>query len=179
MKAKRINYKILVKCSPLLALLLCVGVWQLALKKTWESYQKYLLLQDAVIQSSELTISPGYTADRAQFIGSVYHRFEVDTMLWKNRLWNYCATLSQKNKLLVKAFPSWINVHLGNTGGLNQKIEFTGNFHDLLRMQRELDTISAVGRITGLSYKRASRDTQTTLILILTGIPVKKGHHNE
>gem|GEM_PF-6740904 len=157
--------------SPLMALLLAIGVWQLALKQTWENYQQYAVLEESATQSGNWSISPAYTGSRRQLVAKRYAAFEVDSLRWKNQLWNQVAVLAAKNELKVKSFPVWTHAVVGELSILRQEVELGGAYGGLLRMQAELDTLPGIGRITALNYRKSPRDQEVTMSLILTGIP--------
>jgi len=174
MKIKsKIDFKLLLKISPILGLLLCLIVWQAAIKKTWERYSTYCRLAKADDQAAQLSISPAYTEDRAISINKLYNKFEVDTVKWKSNLWNHCATLSRKHSVFMRSFPIGEQIISGKNFLMIQKIEMAGNYHDLLRLQQELEGLAEIGKITGLVYQKPVRDSSVTLTIILTGIPLK------
>ncbi|HKG08736.1 MAG TPA: hypothetical protein VKB19_19860 [Pedobacter sp.] len=178
MKANALNYKILLKFSPAIVGLLCILVWQVALKKTWEQYRLSAMLEENKVPG-RLSISPAYTSSRAELIDSLYTQFEVDTLLWKSQLWNDCAILSQKNRLSVKEFPVWQSIEVGGKHLLKQEVALTGSYADLIRMQHDLASMKRRGGIASLNYQRSSRDQQTTLTLVLLGIPKEKGNYKD
>lgn len=179
MKASATNYKMLLKYSPLLMLLLAAAVWQLALKKSWESYQEYRLLSSSSAQNGNWSISPGYTRSRMESISLQYKHFEVDTLRWKNQLWNHVALLAGKNQLLVKSFPAWSHAEFDQQAVLRQEVELVGSYPGLIRMQAELESIPGLGRISSLSYRKSRREENVTMSLILTGIPTLKVRHKD
>jgi hypothetical protein len=170
MKVRGINFKLLLKWAIPLALLLCLATYQLAFKKTLEIYQAYQELNGAEQSAEALTVSPAYSIKREAGIEKLYDRFQVDTLTWKNRLWNQCAVLSQRYDCAVQGFPVWRPVSYGGTVLLKQEVVFSGSFHKLLKLQYALDTTKHMGLIGGLSYLRSQRDQQTTLKLQLLGL---------
>lgn len=170
MKAKGLNFRLLLKLIFPIVLLFCLAAYQLAFKKTWESYQVYKELDDVANGAESLSISPAYSAAREEGIDALYRRYMVDTLTWKNQLWNQCAVLSQRYDCSVQGFPEWRTVAYGPTEMLRQEVVFNGTFHNLLRLQYALDTMQNVGLIGGLSYIKKERDLQTSLRLQLLGM---------
>jgi hypothetical protein len=170
MKDSKLNFRLLLKLMLPIVLLFCIAAYQLAFKKTWKSYQVYKELGDVARGAEDLSISPAYSAAREEGIDALYKRYLVDTLSWKNQLWNQCAILSQRYDCSVQGFPAWRQVAYGSTAMLRQEIVFNGSFHNLLRLQYALDTMRNVGLIAGLSYIKKERDLQTSLKLQLLGL---------
>jgi hypothetical protein len=168
-----IDFKLVLKFSPILGVLLCIALWQVAIKKTWDRYSTYYRLAKVDNQTDQLSISPAFTRDRAIAAGKLFNKFEVDTVKWKSKLWNHCATLSSKHNVSMRSFPLTEQIASGKGYLIIQKIEMAGNYHDLLRLQQELEGLAEVGKITGLVYQKPVRDSSVTLTIILTGIPLK------
>lgn len=182
MKARKLNCRLLVKLMIPLALLLGLVAWQLAFKKTWEAYRKYSALSDTEDPAgtlSALSISPAYSASRKKVVDVLYERYRVDTLNWKNQLWNHCAVLSGKYGCSVQTFPAWKPLNYNSTTLLRQEVVFAGNYAGLLRLQQALDTLKGIGLLAGLSYIRNEREQQTSLKLQLLGLPVTKMKDDE
>ena len=170
MKDSKLNFRLLLKLIAPLMLLFCVAAYQLAFKKTWESYKVYKELEDVAQDAEDLSISPAYSAARETGIDALYKRYLVDTLSWKNQLWNQFAVLSQRYDCSVQGFPAWRPVVYGSITMLKQEIVFNGSFHNLLRLQYALDTMQNVGLTGSLSYIKKERDLQTSLKLQLLGL---------
>ena len=174
MKANALNYRLILKFIVPIILLLVMAAYQLAFKKTWESYQQYRELNQADQQADALSISPTYSASREQGITTLYTRYVVDTLKWKNQLWNQCAVLAQKYDCSVQGFPEWRSVKYGKSMLLQQEIVFAGDFHNLLRLQSAMDTIKNSGLTGGLSYSRNARELKTTLRIRQLGLQTEQ-----
>lgn len=170
MKAKGPNFRLLLKWSIPIGILFCLAAYQLAFKKTWESYQIYAELEQAEQSAEALSVNPGYSVKRQAGIRDLYGRYQVDTLKWKNQLWSQCAVLAQRYECAVQGFPAWKPVSYEEISLLKQEVVFSGSFHNLLKLQYALDTIKNMGLTSGLSYSRNAREAQTTLTLQLLGM---------
>lgn len=175
MKSK-IDFKLVLKFSPVLGVLFCALLWSAALKKTWNSYTTYSKLMQVDNQSDKLSISPAFTAGRAAAVNKLYHKFEVDTLKWKSKLWNHCATLGRKHNVSMRSFLSLERSTSSKDSILIQKVEMSGNYHGLINLQYDLEALTDIGKITGLIYQKPIRESNVTLTIILTGIPMKNGN---
>ncbi|HKG08718.1 MAG TPA: hypothetical protein VKB19_19770 [Pedobacter sp.] len=170
MKDNKVNYHLLLKLILPAGLLLCFTAYQLAFKKTVESYLTYTILKDAASEEDPLSVSPAYSAVREARIDTLYNRYRVDSLSWKNQLWNHCAVLSREYDCTVQGFPAWTHLASGSYTLLKQEVTFNGNYFNLLRLQRAMDTLKNVGLTGALSYIRNQRDQYTTLKLQLFGL---------
>lgn len=172
-KKSKIDFKLVLKFSPILGILLCIILWQVTIKRTVEIYRTHSSLAKAGNHVDQLSISPAFTKDRAIAVSKLYNKFEVDTLKWKSKLWNHCATLSKKHNVSMRSFPAAEQVLSGKDSLIIQKIEMAGNYHGLLGLQQELERLADIGKITGLAYRKPVRDSNVTLTIILTGVPLK------
>jgi len=168
-----IDFKLVLKYSPVIGVLLCALLWSAAIKKTWNSYTSYTKLIQADNQHGELSISPTFTADRAVSVNKLYNKFEVDTLKWKNKLWNHCATLGKKHHVSMRSFPPWERSISGKDSILIQKVELSGSYHELLALQQDLEVLKQIGKVTGVVYKKPVRESDVNLTIILTAIPAQ------
>lgn len=169
MKARSLNYSFLLKLMPVLILIVCLMMWQMFLKKTWESYSNFSLLNSESGMEA-LGISPAYTRQRVQDADKLYNRFLIDTISWKNRLWDRCAMFAQRLDCTVIGFPPKKNLKFEQADYLEQQIIFKGNYHQLIRLQNAVDTLKNIGVIGSLTYVHHTRDSLTTLSLQMIGI---------
>lgn len=173
MKVKEINYILLSKIMLPLGLVICFAAYQLYFKTGIESYRRYAGLSQENTASG-LSISPAYSDSREAAVSSLYRRFLVDTLAWKNDLWNQCAKLSQQFNCSVSAFPEMRLMESEQQTVLRQEVVFNGDFHSLLSLQHALDTIRNIGLVGGLSYSRTPRVLQTTLKIQLLALPGRR-----
>jgi hypothetical protein len=171
MKSK-IDFRIVLKFSPVVGVLLCALLWSAALKKTWESYTTYAKLVQADNESDKLSISPSFTADRAVKVSKLYHKFEVDTLKWKSKLWNHCATLGKKHNVSMRSFPPLEGSLSSKDSILIQKVELSGNYQGLIRLQHALESLADIGKITSLVYQKPIRESDVILTIFLTAVPM-------
>ena len=173
MRAKEINYVLLLKVLLPLGLMIGFAAYQYSFKPSMENYRRYSALKQENIVAA-LSISPAYSITREAAINRLYRRFLVDTLAWKNDLWNQCANLSQRLNCSVEAFPELRLMEREQHTLLRQEVIFNGDFHSLLALQHALDTIGNIGLIGGLSYSRNSRALQTTLKIQLLAIQKRR-----
>lgn len=173
MKGREINYLLLSKVMLPLGLVICFAAYQSCFKPGLENYRRYSGLNQENTAVG-LSISPAYSATREVAVSSLYRRFLVDTLLWKNALWNHCAMLSQQFNCSVEAFPELRLMESEEQAVLRQEVVFNGDFHSLLALQHALDTIRNIGLVGGLTYSRNSRVLQTTLKIQLLALAERR-----
>ncbi len=173
MKVKEINYVLLSKVMLPLGLVIGFAAYQYCFKIGIENYRRYAGLRQENTASG-LSISPAYSVSREAAVSSLYRRFLVDTLLWKNDLWNQCAKLSQQFNCSVAEFPELSLMESEQQTVLRQEVVFNGDFHSLLALQHALDTIRNIGLVGGLSYSRNPRALQTTLKIQLLALPERR-----
>lgn len=169
----KVDFELMLKFTPLLGVLICGMLWTTAISKTWDSYKTYATLMQAG-QSEQLSISPAFTESRASAINKLYDRYEVDTLKWKSKLWNHCATLGSKHNVSMRSFSPWERFTSNKDSLLIQKIEMSGTYHNLISLQQELEVLSGIGKVSGLVYRKPIRESNTTLTILVTGIPQQK-----
>lgn len=173
MKVKEINYVLLSKVILPLGLVIGFAAYQYCFKIGIENYRRYAGLSQENTASG-LSISPAYSVSREAAVSSLYRRFLVDTLLWKNDLWNQCAKLSQQFNCSVAEFPELSLMESERQTVLRQEVVFNGDFHSLLALLHALDTIRNIGLVGGLSYSRNPRALQTTLKIQLLALPERR-----
>lgn len=171
MKNKALDYTLLLKLIiPLLALLL-FACYQLAFKKTLDSYQEYTLLKEEGANAENLSVSPLYTLARIKKVDELYGRFTVDTLGWKNTLWNISAGLSRKYASMINAYPPVKPVLFNEQQFYKQSIGFSGDFGNLLKLLHELSYMKQVGMLSGISYIKKPREKKVILNIDLLALP--------
>lgn len=174
MKAKRWNYKLLLKLLLPLTAIMIFAVYRLAISKSLEQYQLCHELRTEDGQNAAVSVSPAYTRERTALISKMYDRFLIDTLSWKNQLWNQCATYSAKYNCTLQDFPGAKQMDYEDLVLFTQTIVFSGSFQQLLRLQQHMDTLSQTGRITEVSYKMEKQTRQITLTMKLAGLSGRK-----
>lgn len=177
MKVKKISYRLLWKLVIPVLVLLCGVVYQLAIAKTLEQYHIYRQLMAENNQNELLSVSPVYTRERAEAVDQLYRKFLVDTLQWKDRLWNACAGYGARYGCTLQGFPAVRSGTGADSSLLVQEIVFSGRFHQLLRLQRSLDTLTDAGMLAGVSYVRDKQTGQVRLSMELAGLP--RGYINK
>lgn len=155
---------------PILLVLLVIS-YSLALKKTVQVYQNYTLLQSEATGSENLSVSPMYTHSRIKAVNELYHRFQVDTLSWKNSLWNMGAGLSQKYNSTVKAFPPVKTATIQEQLYFKQNIAFEGDFPNLLKLLKEMSFMRNAGMPAAIKFGKKNREEQVTLNIDLLALP--------
>lgn len=171
MKLKILDYKLLLKLVLPLMALLVVASYYLAFQKTVMVYQNYALLKAQDGGSESLSVSPMYTMARIKQVDELYDRFKVDTLSWKNSLWNHGAGLSQKYGVSINAFPPVKAMILQDLPCFQQRIGFNGDFASLLKLTKELSLLKYTGMIAGVKYAKKNRDAQVSLTVDLLALP--------
>jgi len=171
MKAKGLNYKLLLKLMLPLAAAVIFAVYQLAISRSLEKYQAYHELIAEERPHDAVSVSPAYTRERAVVISKMYGKFLIDTLNWKNQLWDQCATYSSKYNCTLQDFPGVKQVNYEDQVLFTQTVVFRGSFQQLLRLQQNMDTLQQTGRITEVSYKMEKQTRQITLTMKLAGLP--------
>ena len=170
MKAKGVNYRLVLKwIIPIMALVLLL-CYQLAFKSTWKSFHEYQQLSELTDTDEAISVSPAYSLRREAGINELYKRYQVDTLKWKNRLWDQCAISSQRLDCSVQGFPAWKRVKYGDQVLITQEVIFKGSFHNLLKLEHALNTVKDIGLTGGLSFSKNEREKQTTLKIRLLGM---------
>lgn len=171
MKNKELDYTLMLKLTgPVMALLLFVS-YQLAFKKTVQRYQEYQLLKTEAASGDNLSVSPLYTAARIKKIDDLYEKFLVDTLSWKNNLWNSSAGLSRKYPGMISAYPPAKSLLLNERQFFKQSIGFSGEFGNLLRLLHDLSYMKNIGMLSGISYVKKNRDKEVLLTVDLLALP--------
>lgn len=163
MKNKTLDYTLILKLLVPMVLLLLLGLYQLAFKKTWESYREYRLLKQQGLETDRLSVSPIYTLARIKKVDELYRRFKVDTLSWKNTLWNSAAGLAQQHGCMIHAYPPVKMLSYGQQRFYRQAIGFSGGFSSLLQLLRGLSYLNNTGMLSGISYVKRPREKQLLL----------------
>lgn len=171
MKNKTLDYTLLLKLIVPIMVLLLLASYQLAFKKTWQCYQEYAVLKEQGASAAHLSVSPAYTQERIKKVDELYARFNVDTLTWKNALWNHGAGLAQKYNTTIHAYPPVKLVAVGGEQFSKQSIGFTGGFENLLKLLHELSYLKNIGMLSGISYIKKPRAEQVVLNIDLLALP--------
>nr|WP_121273818.1 hypothetical protein [Pedobacter schmidteae] len=171
MKNKALDYTLLLKLIVPILVLLLLASYQLAFKKTWQCYGEYVVLKEQGTSAAHLSVSPAYTEERIKKVDELYSRFDVDTLGWKNALWNHGAGLSQKYSVTIHAYPPVKTVVIGGEQFNKQSIGFTGGFENLLKLLHELSYLKNMGMLSGVSYVKKPRTEQVVLNIDLLALP--------
>lgn len=171
MKNKTLDYTLVLKLIVPILLLLLLGIYQLAFKKTWESYRDYALLKAQGANMENLSVSPLYTMARIKKVNELYSRFNVDTLGWKNVLWNHSAGLSQKYSCSINAYPPVKPISFNEQQFYKQSVGFSGEFGNLLKLLHELSYLKNIGTLSGISYIKKPREEQVILNVDLLAMP--------
>ncbi|WP_316812820.1 hypothetical protein [Pedobacter heparinus] len=173
MKNKALDYTLILKLLIPMMLLLLLACYQLAFKKTWESYREYSLLKQQGQGTDRLSVSPIYTLARIQKVDELYLRFHVDTLAWKNTLWNNAAGLAQQHACMIHAYPPVKMLSYEQQQFYRQTIGFSGEFTSLLQLLRELSYLKNIGMLSGITYVKRPREKQLLLNVELLALPDK------
>lgn len=171
MKNKALDYTLVLKLIVPIMVLLLLAAYQLAFKKTWQSYREYNLLKAQGLNTENLSVSPIYTLARIKKVDELYSRFRVDTLGWKNALWNNGAGLSQKYACTINAYPPVKPVVFNGQQLYRQSIGFSGDFGNLLKLLHELSYMKNMGMLSGISYLKKPREEQVVLNVDLLALP--------
>lgn len=171
MRLRTLDYTLLLKLALPLMVLLLLASYYLAFKKTVTVYQSYALLKTQDLGSESLSVSPMYTMARIKQVDELYDRFKVDTLTWKNSLWNHGAGLSQKYGVAINAFPPVKAMVLQDLLCLQQRIGFNGDFASLLKLTKELSMMKYTGMIAGVKYAKKNKDATLSLTVDLLALP--------
>lgn len=170
MKNKILDYTLILKLVVPILLLLLLVCYQLAFKKTWESYREYSLLKEQGLGANRLSVSPLYTLSRIKKVDELYQRFNVDTLAWKNTLWNNAAGLAQQHACMIHAYPPVKVVQYEQQRFYRQALGFSGEFGNLLQLLRKLSYLKNTGMLSGISFVKKPREKQLLLNLELLAL---------
>ncbi|MBB5440948.1 hypothetical protein HDC92_004652 [Pedobacter sp. AK017] len=173
MKNKTLDYTLVLKLVIPLMLLLLLASYQLAFKRTWESYRTYTLLKEQGLGTDRLSVSPVYTLARIKKVDELYRRFRVDTLAWKNTLWNSAAGLAQKYACTINAYPPVKTVLYNQQQFYRQAMGFNGEFGNLQQLLHELSYLKNIGMLSGITYVKKPREKQLLLNVELLALPDK------
>lgn len=153
-----------------LGLVLLVVVYILALRPTISVYQKYNQGCMEQNKGGMLSVSPGYTASRSQQIQLIYGHFTIDTLNWKNQLWNTASRLSRKYECNVTTYPVFSRELVGRLNLFRQKIGFSGSYFELIKLLDELERHKGLGKVSSLQFSRKPREVQLIMEIDFSGI---------
>lgn len=173
MKDKQLDFLLVQRFIIPILLLVLLGVYYLALRPTIGVYQSYHTGCSLTETGAALSVSPGYTAQRITQVNGLYNRYRVDTLSWKNTLWNSASGLSGKYGCKIIAYPAWRKILYQERQVFVQRIGYSGNYSELIKLLREAEVLKNAGVVTAIRLGRKPREANTTLQIEFTGIHQK------
>jgi|GEM_PF-2528215 len=167
-KNKVLDYVLLLKGSIPMMVLVAFGLYYFAISKTVDTYSAYQLLKKAEGKDA-IGVSSGYTARRAAEVDRLYQRMEVDTLHWKNRLWNYTAELSRAHACPVASYPPVVPLNIMDQPLLMQTLAFKGNFKSLMQVLEAISKERNIGLVHSVRFRKKARDKDIVLSIDMLG----------
>ncbi len=168
MKNKAQDYVLLLKLSIPLMVLVALGLYYFAVSKTVDTYSAYQDLKKMEGKDA-IEVSSGYTARRAGEVDRLYKRLEVDTLQWKNRLWNYTSELSKAHACPVASYPPTAQLKILDQPLLMQTLAFKGSFKDLMHLLKTISQEKNMGLVHSLRFRKKNRDKDIVLSIDMVG----------
>lgn len=168
MKNRTVDFVLLLKLR--IPLLLLAGmVWYgLVLSNTWAEYTAYRNLRNTAGQETA-SVSRDFTGRRAGEVDLLYARMEVDTLRWKNALWNYASELSAAHTSSLNGFPPLERFSAGGQSFLKQTVAFKGHYKDLMQIMKALSQRQHMGLIQHIRMVKKARDKDIVLTIDMAG----------
>jgi hypothetical protein len=168
MKNRAADYVLLLKLSIPLMLLLGFGLYYFAFSKTLDSYTAYRTLKSAEGMEA-VSVSRSYTERRAREVDVLYRRLEVDTLRWKNALWNCASALSKTHASMVASFPPVQSLVVQDKPLAMQTVGFKGSFKDLMLLLKDISQLKDIGLPHSLRLVKKARDKEIVLTIDMVG----------
>jgi len=170
MKAKTVSFTLLLKLILPLAAVILFICYLFAIGPAIAVYKSYSSLKKIADGSGNLSVSPTFTASRKTQVDTLFKQFQVDTLKWKNTLWNCGAVLSRKFDCKIVAYPPLKSMLFNDRKVGKQSIGFNGDFISLLKIVNEIEHTKGIGKLNWLSYNKKNNDSKTTVMMELVGI---------
>lgn len=176
MKSRTIDYTLVLKLLAPILLLLALAVYYLAARPTYAVYRQYREQCGSEQLNASLSVSPGYTAKRIHQVDKLYRRYQIDTLSWKNELWNAASGLSAKHHCNITAYPGVKKALFNDQNLFIQRIAFSGQYAGLMRLLQEAENLKHFGVVTSIRLSRKPRTDYTSLQVDFTGIHEQLTH---
>ena len=157
-----------------LGILLLLIIYCLAVRPTIIVYQQFQESCVAGYNLEPLSVSPSYTASRAEQIKQIYNHFLIDTLSWKSQLWNSASYLSRKYNSKVTFFGDYNQENFGKQKLYKQRVGFSGSYVELIKLLDELEKTKGLGKISFLRLAKKPREAELTMEVDLSGIQKTK-----
>jgi len=133
--------------------------WNLAFKKTYDAIVLNRQLNKASTEASDLSDNPDFLKRKAEVLTLVLNRYKVDSSDWNNEFWLNVSSAAVNRGLEVIYRPEKNALKTDSVQtGLNQSIQFRGEFKGLVQLLDTLEKSKGLGKIVSIRFEKEKRD---------------------
>jgi len=134
-------------------MILLVICYQLAFKKTIGAWQLNKRLKSQLVQSSDVSIQPGYTERKNTNLDWVLDLYKADTMNFRSNTISKISSVAETENVKLAEVPNQDPIY-SNAGFRIQKLDFEGDYFSLMKIFQRLSQTKDAGVIRSAVFKQ-------------------------
>ncbi|GAB3910000.1 hypothetical protein [Mucilaginibacter boryungensis] len=133
-------------------LLLLIG-YQFAFKTTLAMWQEHTQLAAQLVPTADMSVQPAYLWRKSANLDKIIKNYKLDSAVFRNNVINRVSALAEINHVKLTGVP--MDDPLYHTPHfIIQKLIFTGDFFDLLKMVNQLQNTNGIGMLRSVAWKQ-------------------------
>ena len=134
------------------ALMLLLGCYQLAFKKTIAAWQLHHHLEARLAQSSDLSVQPAYLLRKSANLSKTLELYLADTVTFRSIAINRLSSIAQSEGVKLSELPQ-TDAAFHTSKFIIEKLDFDGDYFALTRVLDRLYLSKGTGIIRSATYK--------------------------
>jgi len=132
--------------------------YQLAFKKTITAWQINKQLKSQLVQSSDVSVQPGYIQRKNANLDRILDLYKADTINFRSNIISKISSIAEGENVKLAEVPSQDPVY-HNMLFIIQKLSFEGDFFSLMKTLNVLQSTPGIGMVRSIGIKSVGLHT--------------------